>query len=127
MKTYVLSLSKMHFFGRHGVFAEETRAGQPFDVTVHVTLPLPDREDRDHLAATVDYCDIQALTQTIVEGQPYALIETVAETLADTLLDRFTTALAVEVEVFKPKPPVAFAFEGVSARVTRTRSEWQKR
>ena len=126
MTTYVLSLSKMRFFGRHGVYAEETRTGQPFEVTVRLTLPLPEREGRDQLGATVDYCEVQALTQGIVEGRPSALIETVADTLADALLERFPAVQEVEVEVFKPKPPVTFVFDGVSARIVRLRREWQR-
>ena len=127
MKTYTLTLSRMKFFGRHGVYASETASGQRFDVSAELVLPLPEGAGRDQLEATIDYCKVQDVIRSIVEGIPRRLIETVAEELADSLLDLFPSVSAVSIEVFKPEPPVTFEFEGVSVRVHRTRVEWNSR
>ncbi len=124
MKTYTLTLAKMKFFGRHGVFAAETESGQPFEVTASLVLPLPPTDRRDDLAATIDYCQVQAAIRAILEGEPRKLIETVADDTANSLFALFPQIESLVIEVFKPEPPVAFIFGGVSARIQRTRAEW---
>ena len=125
MKTYTLTLTRMKFFGRHGVYAAETESGQPFEVTAELILPLPEGEYRDHLASTIDYCKVQAAIRDVLEGMPSKLIETVAQDAADRVLELFPTTQEVTIEVFKPQPPVSFIFGGVSARVNQKRSEWR--
>jgi dihydroneopterin aldolase len=57
-----------------------------------------------------------------VEGEPVNLIETLAERVARTVLDRFAIVESVWVRVEKPGAPVAGAAAGlVAVEITRDR------
>jgi dihydroneopterin aldolase len=116
-----LTLHEMRFFGRHGVYAEERQRGQYFIVTASLELSLAEVGRSDDLAHGLDYCAIQAVVRTTLEGPPRNLIETLAESVAADLLKAFQRVMAVEVEVLKPDPPVQFGFAGVSVRIRRER------
>ena len=122
MKTYTLTLHRMKFFGRHGVYAHETERGQPFIVTAHLDVPLPEGAAADQLHAVVDYTAVQALVGRIVEGDARKLIETVADDVAAAVLAEFPQVSRIVVDLLKPEPPVDFAFEGVSVKLERTRT-----
>ena len=116
-----LTLSRMHFFGRHGVLPEETARGQNFEVTIQLELPLAEAGRTDDLTLTVDYRAVHAAVRTIMEGPPRKLAEALAEAVAAQLLRVFPLVRAVEVEVIKLEPPVDFTCAGLSVRVRRTR------
>lgn len=121
MKTYTLTLHRMRFFGRHGVYAHETERGQPFIATVHLDVPLVQGAATDQLHAVVDYTAVQALVGAIVEGDARKLIETVADDIAEAVLAAFPQVSRVGVDLLKSEPPVEFAFEGVSVALERRR------
>jgi dihydroneopterin aldolase len=116
-----LTLSRMRFFGRHGVLPEETARGQDFEVTVQLELPLAEAGRADDLTRTVDYRAVHAAVSTVMEGPPRKLAEALAEAVATELLRAFPLVRAVEVEVIKTKPPVDFICAGLAVRVRRTR------
>jgi dihydroneopterin aldolase len=113
-----LTLSRMHFFGRHGVLPEEMARGQDFEVTVQLELPLAEAGRTDDLTRTVDYRAVYEVVRTVLEGPPRKL----AEALAEELLRAFPLVRAVEVEVIKLEPPVDFICAGLAVRVRRTRT-----
>lgn len=116
-----LTLSRMHFFGHHGVLPEETARGQDFEVTVQLELPLAEAGRTDDLDRTVDYRAVHEVVRTIMDGPPRKLAEALAEAVAAELLRGFSIVRAVEVEVVKLNPPVAFSSAGLAVRVRRTR------
>lgn len=113
-------LTGMRFYGYHGVFAEETRLGQPFAVDIELIADLRQAGLSDSLEATIDYGKVYERTREIVEGQPVNLIETVAERIAAAVLSGFAV-LEVVVRVHKPKAPIPGVFEGVAVEVRRRR------
>ena len=84
-----LTLSRMHFFGRHGVLPEETARGQDFEVTVQLELPLAEAGRTDDLTRTVDYRAVHEVVRTVMEGPPRKLAEALAEAVAAELLRVF--------------------------------------
>lgn len=116
-----LTLSRMRFFGHHGVLPEEAARGQDFEVTVQLELPLANAGRTDDLTRTVDYRAVHEAVRTVMEGPPCKLAEALAEAVATELLRAFPLVRAVEVEVIKPKPPVDFICAGLTVRVRRTR------
>jgi dihydroneopterin aldolase len=123
MRTYTLTLHRLQFFGRHGVYAHETERGQTFIVTAEIDVPLPEGPGVDQLSSVIDYTQAQALIGRIVEGDARRLIETVADDVAAALLGHFPSASRVVIDLLKPEPPVTFAFEGVSVRIERRRGQ----
>jgi len=112
-------LEAMTFYGYHGVNPEERKVGQPFmvDLQVYGDFRVPGRSD--NLEDTVDYSELYRITKAVVEGEPHNLLESVAETIAQRILDSFEVA-AVAVRVAKPSPPVAGAtLKGAAVEVYR--------
>ena len=116
-----LILREMHFSGRHGVLPVEAANEQPFSVTVELELDLTGAGHSDRLDQTVDYREVQAVVRRVIEGSHKHLIETLAESIADRLLEKFPPVSAVNVELLKPRPPVDFQFAGVAVKIRRER------
>ncbi len=113
-------LSGAQFFARHGVSAEERRVGGHFSVDVELDYDLGRAGASDNLADTISYSDVYRLTRDIVEGQSFQLVETLAETLAQTLLARFP-ANAVRVRVKKQPPPIQGIVDYAGVEIYRER------
>lgn len=114
-------LRELHFVARHGILPIETENSQRFTATLELELPLENAGKSDRLDQTVDYCAVQAVVRSIIEGSHKRLIETLAEMVAQEVLRAFPLLTAVTVEIIKPSPPVDFQFAGVSVRIRRER------
>lgn len=115
-----IELRGLRGHGRHGVYPQERATGQPFVVDVVLTLDLEPAGRSDDVAHTVHYGELAGRVMAIVEGEPVALIETVATRIADMCLaDRRVET--VEVTVHKPEAPVGVPFDDVAVTVVRTR------
>ena len=114
-------LTKMAFYGYHGVFSEETTLGQRFILDLIVETDLKRAGETDSLEASINYGEIYQVCKDIVEGKPYKLIESVAETIAKELLGRFHAIFQVTVKVIKPDPPIPGHYESVAVEITRSR------
>jgi dihydroneopterin aldolase len=95
-------LEGMIFHGRHGTLSAERELGQPFVVDIELRLDLQPAGLSDDLAQTVDYSEVHRQAKEIVEGSPVSLTETLAERIAGTLLEGYSTVEAVRVKVAKP-------------------------
>lgn len=120
-----IALTGLRAFGRHGVFAHERRDGQEFfvDIVLHVDLTAASKSDA--LADTVDYGAVADTAASIVSGDPYDLIESVAGRIADEVLadERLASRVeSIEVTVHKPSAPIAHDFADVAVTVTRGRA-----
>ena len=111
----------MTFYGYHGVHPEERRLGQRFNVNLQVYLDLGAPGRSDNLEDTVSCSDLYRAAKAVVEGEPHSLLESVAESIAQQILDTFKVE-AVRVQVEKPSPPIAGALiKGVAVEVYRQR------
>ncbi|HIE12682.1 MAG TPA: dihydroneopterin aldolase [Desulfotomaculum sp.] len=110
----------MVFFGRHGVLPVEREAGQRFLADVTLYLDLSPAGCGDDLSKTVDYLDVYGTVEEVVCGRSFRLIETLAETVAAALLERFPVS-EVSVRIRKPGAPLPGFFEAVGVEVLRRR------
>lgn len=108
--------------GRHGVFEEERRLGQRFIFDVDYWLDLSASAKTDDIDASVSYADVHAVIVEIGAGEPVALLETLAENIAQALLARFPVIEQVRVEVHKPSAPIAGIFADVGVDILRRRA-----
>jgi 7,8-dihydroneopterin aldolase/epimerase/oxygenase len=116
-------LSRMAFYGYHGVFPEENKLGQQFYVDAELSLPLGEAGRSDELEHTVNYAEVYYTVQGIVEGRSFRLLEALAENIASTLLQTYTSINESKVRVIKPHPPFKIFFEGVTVEITRKRED----
>lgn len=103
--------------GYHGVHDFEKAEGQDFivDIVLHTTVSRAAASD--NLAHTISYSDVAGDAMTLITGDPFDLIETLAERIAESALA--TGALAVDVTVHKPSAPITHTFSDVSVSVRR--------
>lgn len=109
--------------GRHGVFDFEKREGQPFRVDTELTLDLRAAGRSDQLKDTVSYVEIAELIEAAITGEPFDLIEALADHLAREILRSDARLLAAEVTVHKPQAPLSQSFQDVSVTARRTRAD----
>lgn len=106
--------------GFHGVLAEERAVGQLFVVDVELTVDTRAAAAGDDLSLTVDYSSLAHLLAEVIGGEPVALIETLAQRLADVCLAD-PMVLAVDVTVHKPDAPVGLPVSDIVVAIHRER------
>ena len=85
----IVRLEGMSVFGHHGARPYEKEAGQRLEVDLEL-LPLSDAgETSDRLVDTIDYDRLYELVREVVETRSFHLLEALARTVADTILERF--------------------------------------
>jgi len=106
--------------GRHGVLDAERELGQWFVVDVVLHLDTRAAAAGDDLTRTVHYGVLAERVAEVVGGEPVALVETLAQRVADVALAP-EPVVAVDVTVHKPQAPVTVPFEDVEVRIRRWR------
>ena len=115
-----IHVNEMEFWGYHGVFAEETKLGQRFRVTLSLATDLQEAGRTDDLEKTVNYGEAFFICQKVVEGEPVKLVETVAERIATNILSEFKGLVkGCKVVVIKPDPPIPGHYRSVAVEITR--------
>ncbi|MCY7817997.1 dihydroneopterin aldolase [Bacillus haynesii] len=111
----------MEFYGYHGVFKEENKLGQRFRVDLTAFLDLSEAGKTDNIDATINYAELYKLCKEVVEGEPVNLVETLAETIAAKVLEKFEAVQECTVKVVKPDPPIPGHYKSVAIEMTRKR------
>lgn len=114
-------LNRMQFYGYHGLFAEENKLGQRFNVDVELFVDLQKAGQTDEMNDSIHYGHAYELIQRIVEGERKNLIEAVAEAISSTLLASFSLLEACTVKVTKPDPPIPGHYDSVAVEIYRER------
>lgn len=102
---------------RIGVYEWEQRIDQTLwiDIACQVNLSAPVME----LAQTVDYAQMSTKVTSLVSGQSFQLIETVAQQVAALVLEQFQVEC---VKVTVSKPLAVQNAQRVSVSIERTKS-----
>ncbi|MBT9133676.1 MAG: Dihydroneopterin aldolase [Firmicutes bacterium] len=112
-----LLLANMLFYGYHGALPEETVLGQRFSVSLEIECDMRPAADNDDLALALNYAAVCKTVQSIMEGSPCRLLETVAERIAAAVLA--FGALSVRVTVKKLHPPLALCMDFAGVEIER--------
>jgi len=118
-------LQDMQFYGYHGLFAEENKLGQRFNVNAELYLSLKQAGTTDHMDDSIHYGEAFKKVKEIVEGEPRHLIEAVAEDIAQELLTSFSKLIACKIKVIKPNPPIHGHYESVAVEIYRERISYE--
>ena len=114
-------LHGMAFQGRHGVHDWEKVTPQRFEVDLELQLDLQSAGRSDDLSRTIDYGPATRLVKEIVEERTFDLIETLAETIARAVLERYRSVEEVVVRVRKPDVRLAGPLRFVGVEINRRR------
>ncbi len=115
---YVIRLKNCCFFAHHGVFDEEERLGQRFQVDAELHVDALAALDADEIGETVDYGLVFAEIERILSGRRRFLIEALALDIARALCDRFAQVAQARIVLRKPNAPVRGVLDHVEVEVT---------
>lgn len=113
-----IRLQNMVFYAYHGVYGAEKELGQKFAVDVELEADLQAAGRSDDLELTIDYQGVYTVVRDIVEERDFALIEALAEAIAQELLSGFPID-AVTVRVRKPHVPVGGLLDYAEVEIRR--------
>ncbi|MEM0965525.1 MAG: dihydroneopterin aldolase [Verrucomicrobiota bacterium] len=116
-------LRGLAFFGFHGNIPLEAVHGQRFYVDLEMRMDAGRASATDHLEDTIDYSAVYEAVRCLVETERFNLLETLAEKVAQAILEKFALVSSVVVEVKKPQAPLPGIFNEVSVAVERWRKE----
>lgn len=115
-----INLKGISVFAHHGVYQEEKQNGQEF--IIDAVLELDDHSIGDQLIQTADYAQVASDLKTWAESERFDLIETIADTLATRVLDRYDAVSGTEITVHKPFAPMPFKIGDASVTAKRQRT-----
>jgi dihydroneopterin aldolase len=84
-----IRLEGLSVFGHHGARPYEKEAGQRLEVDLALEPMDARAESSDRLADAVDYDRLYQTVREVVEQRSFHLLETLAATVAETILERF--------------------------------------
>ncbi|ASI34097.1 MULTISPECIES: dihydroneopterin aldolase [unclassified Exiguobacterium] len=119
-----IHVSGMRFYGYHGVFAEETKLGQRFNVDLSIGLDLSRAGETDDLRESVNYAELYEATKHVVEGEAVQLVEALADRIVRHVFLLDPRILEATVKVIKPDPPIAGHYEHVAVEINRVRGDY---
>lgn len=117
----ILKLKNMTFHAYHGVWDEEREIGQRFEVDVELKMDVRAAANSDRLKDTVDLYAVFEAVQGVVLNGKYLLLETMAEKVAQTILQKFNVQEAL-VRVRKPHAPIGGIQDGIEVEIVRSGS-----
>ncbi len=105
---------------RIGVTGEERAQPQELVVDVEMDVDVREAARTDDLRFAVDYAEAWRVIDGLARQQPYALVETLAERIAATILERFPVE-AARVLVRKPGALRGQGVEWAGVEIVRRR------
>lgn len=115
-------VKKIAVFAYHGLYEEEARLGQRFNISLECWLDLAPAGQGDDLAKGVSYADLVSMVQEIAVGERFQIIEALGERIATTILAQQPLIEAVAVTVEKPGAAIAALFETIEVTIHRRRA-----
>ncbi|MEO1132383.1 MAG: dihydroneopterin aldolase [Cyanobacteria bacterium J06639_1] len=111
-------ISNIECYGYTGYFEEERSLGQWFSVDLYVWTDFHSAATSDDLQDTLNYAAIVTEVQAFVGSSKFALLETLAQKLADLVLSQ-SGVTRVQVHLTKKHPPVPNFSGSVTLVLTR--------
>ena len=105
----------------HGVMPHEAKVGQTFKLDLTLDIDLKSASRSDKLADTVGYDQVVDVASEAFCARRYRLVEAAAGAVADAVLARFGSVVAVRITIHKPHAPIAASFEDVGVSILRAR------
>lgn len=117
-----IHLTEIRAYGYTGYLPEEQVLGQWFEVDVKLWLDLSKPAQTDAIADTLDYRSVISLVQHLVKSSKFALVEKLAGTIADSILQECDRVTQVQVILSKPAAPIPDFGGKISIELTRTQA-----
>lgn len=120
----VISIRDLHLHGHHGLGEAERALGQRFLFSARCYLGEVASHCDDRLAYSIGYDVLAAEIAAVSMARDFRTIETLAENIACTLLDKHPVIEAIDVSVAKFSPPMPYLLGSASVEISLTRAEF---
>jgi len=100
-----ISLNKIRFYGQHGLYAEERRVGNEFEIDLHVHYHTGDNVIHS-MSSTINYVSLYNLLKAEMQ-QPRELLETFLMETVEKIHLAFPLIEKVEISILKLQAPIA--------------------
>jgi len=118
-----IELKNMVFYGYHGALPEEATLGQRFSMDLVLSLDIAEAAATDDLTKTVDYGAVYGLVRGIVEHERAHLLERLAATVLERVLDEHPRVIEASLTLRKPSVPIAGNLDHVALETSLTRAD----
>jgi dihydroneopterin aldolase len=112
-----IELKNLRFFARHGLYAEEIKIGNEFEVNLSVSY-LAETIVITDIAETINYVSLYELIKAVMQ-KPTPLLETVAMAIAEKIHQDFPQVKKISVSISKLHPPIEKFIGEVGVRYER--------
>ncbi|MEA5458624.1 dihydroneopterin aldolase [Arcicella sp. LKC2W] len=100
-----IALEGLEFFAYHGVYAEEQKIGNRYQIDIQITTDFSEAADTDNLKDTVNYGDLYEIIAGVMKIKA-KLLEHIAQLIISSVRKRYPNIDKVEVAVSKFNPPI---------------------
>jgi 7,8-dihydroneopterin aldolase/epimerase/oxygenase len=114
-------LTRIAVYAYHGLHPEEERLGQRFYVSLDCRLDLAPAGTTDDWKRTVSYDRLAKIVVDVATERRFALIEGLAEVIAQQILTKHAQIESIVVRVEKPAAPIPTILDGIAVEIERFR------
>ena len=100
-----ISLNKIRFYGQHGLYAEERKVGNEFEIDLHVHYHT-DESVIHTMSSTINYVSLYNLLKAQMQ-QPRELLETFLMETVEKIHTSFPLVEKVEISILKLQAPIS--------------------
>jgi dihydroneopterin aldolase len=119
----IIRIKNASFYGYHGVLSEEQSVGGKFEADVDIYTDFTEAANKDSLKQTIDYQKVYEFMYRLALEKKYYLIEALATTIANELLENFPQIEKVAVRVRKHNPPMGGVVDCVEVEIVKSKDE----
>jgi dihydroneopterin aldolase len=118
-KVMTIHLNNVELYGYHGLYKEEQILGNTFILNLSVEF-IPKVTKINEISDTIDYVEVYEIVKQRMQT-PTALLETIVEEIASSILSKFPIAHKVTLEITKTKVFINTLNGNMSVRLIKTR------
>jgi dihydroneopterin aldolase len=101
---FTIELNRLRFFAGHGMYEEEMKVGNEFEVDISIACASPDKTITS-IDQTVDYVDVYKIVQEEFAERKF-LLETCAMKIAEKVQLKFPLIEKIHISIRKLNPPI---------------------
>lgn len=115
---FTIELRQLRFFADHGMYAEEMKVGNEFEVDISVGCKSPKKKITS-IEQTINYVEVYRIVQEEF-AKRRQLLETLAMDIAEQIRLQFTEIENVVITIRKLHPPITNFSGSVAVTYSRT-------
>jgi dihydroneopterin aldolase len=116
-----IRLNAIEIFAHHGVYEEEIRDGNHFEIDLEIEVPDSVLSTTDALSDTLDYTELYKTVIAVSEKRRYNLLEAFAAAICTNILDSFSAIENVGIKIRKLNPPIGGSVKNVEIELQMKR------